>query len=366
MEDLHQHGGKLGEAAAQHNLKPEAIIDFSANINFLGPPAAITEAIAKNLKQIKNYPEVNSKGLKKLIAQKHKLKAEEVVVANGAAEMIYQLAKVLKPKKVMVMAPTFSEYELAAKSVGAQIEYFFLKAESNFKLDLKELEASLTKELDLLFLCNPNNPTAQLIKAAKVENLIKKAAQKEITVVIDEAFIDFLAQPEIYSVVNLLAKYDNLLILKSMTKLFAIPALRLGYVLTNKELSYKLENNRDPWSVNYFAQLAGEIIFKENKQIKKYIKKSKQKIAVERKYLYQKLQQIEALKVYQPTTNYIFIDLSASQYQAAELRQKLAKSALLIRNCDSYRGLNENYIRVAVKSRKENNILLAKLQKMFN
>jgi threonine-phosphate decarboxylase len=280
--------------------------------------------------------------------------------------MIYQLAKVLKPKKVMVMAPTFSEYELAAESVGAEIEYFFLKAEADFQLDLKKLESSLTKELDLLFLCNPNNPTAQLIKASKLENLIKKAAQKKITVVIDEAFIDFLAQPEIYSVVNLLAKYDNLLILKSMTKLFAIPALRLGYALTNKELSQKLENNRDPWSVNYFSQLAGEIIFKEDEEIKEYIKRSKKKIVAEREYLYNQLKKIKKLKVYPPTTNYIFIDLSASKYEAKELRKKLAKSAILIRSCDSYRGLNKNYIRVAVKSRKENNILLKKLKELFN
>lgn len=366
MADLHQHGGNLGEAAKKNNLKPEAIIDFSANINFLGPPASILEAIENNLKQIKNYPEINSKTLKKLIAKKHKIAAEQVTAANGAAEMIYQLAKVLKPKKVMVMAPTFSEYELAAQSVGAEVEHFFLKAEADFQLDLERLETNLTKDLDLVFICNPNNPTGQLIKAAKLEKIIKKAAQKEITVIIDEAFVDFLAQPELYSVVSLLSKYDNLLILRSMTKLFAIPALRLGYALTNENLTKKLENNRDPWSVNYFAQLAGKIIFSQSKEIENYIKKSKEKIAEERKYLYQKLQQLNNLKIYPPTTNYIFIDLSKTNYQAAELRAKLAKSALLIRNCDSYHGLEKNYIRIAVKSRKENNILLNKLSIIFN
>lgn len=318
------------------------------------------------MEQISNYPEINSKSLKKLIAKKHNLDPEKVTVANGAAEMIYQLTKVLQPQKVMVMAPTFSEYELAAESVGAEIEYFFLKAEADFQLDLKKLESKLTKELDLLFLCNPNNPTAQLIKAEKLERLIQRAAQKNITVVVDEAFIDFLKEPELYSIINFLSEYNNLVILKSMTKLFAIPGLRLGYALTNKELSHKLENNRDPWSVNYFSQLAGEIIFKENKEIKEYIKKSKKKIAAEREYLYHQLKKIKKLKIYPPTTNYIFIDLSDSRYEAKELRKKLAKSALLIRSCDSYRGLDKNYIRVAVKNRKENNILLKKLKELFN
>ncbi|MFW6294805.1 MAG: threonine-phosphate decarboxylase CobD [Halanaerobium sp.] len=357
----HQHGGKLIEAARANNLNPDQIIDFSANINFLGPPAEILEAIKKNVSKIENYPEINSKTLKKLIAAKHRLAAEQVTVANGAAEMIYQLNKVLRPKRVLVIDPTFSEYELAAESAGAEINHFKLTEEDDFILNPEALKQNLSRKIDLLFICNPNNPTAQLIKTAELETVIKKAAEKDIRVVVDEAFIDFLTEPEKYTAINLLKNYDNLIILKSMTKLFAIPGLRLGYALTNKNLSEELESKRDPWSVNYFSQLAGEIIFSNQQEIADYVKLSRKKIAAERKYLYQKLNQFEKLKVYQPTTNYILINILKTDYSSQQLKDELARSAILIRNCDSYQGLQDNYIRVAVKSREANKILIKKL-----
>ena len=362
----HLHGGRLIEAAQENNLDPDEIIDFSANINFLGPPSLLLEAIKNNINKIDNYPEVNSKSLKNAIAKKHFLDPEQVTVANGAAEMIYQLTKILKPKKVMVIDPTFSEYELAAESANAAIEHFSLSKRADFKLDLEKLKISLNKDIDLLFICNPNNPTAHLLKTSELESIIQKAAKEEIVVLIDEAFIDFLTEPDKYSTINLLDIYNNLVILKSMTKLFAIPGLRLGYALTNKNLSLELETKRDPWSVNYFSQLAGEIIFSNQQEIKDYVKLSREKIAGERKYLYQRLNKFKQLKVYQPTTNYIFIDISETEYTSTELKQELAKKAVLIRNCDSYHGLQENYIRIAVKSRQENEILIEKLNFLLN
>lgn len=266
----------------------------------------------------------------------------------------------------MVIDPTFSEYELAAESAGAEIKHFKLRSSANFVLDLENLKADLNSDLDLLFICNPNNPTANLIKADKLESVIQKAARENIIVVVDEAFIDFLTEPDQYSVIKFLESYDNLVILKSMTKLFAIPGLRLGYALTNKDLSLELEAKRDPWSVNYFSQLAGEIIFSNQQEIVDYVKLSRNKIAAERKFLYQKLKEFEKLKVYRPTTNYIFIDISETAYSSADLKQELASSAILIRNCDSYQGLQDNYIRVAVKARKENEILIKKLKSILN
>jgi len=362
----HLHGGRLIEAAQENNLDLDEIIDFSANINFLGPPSSLLEAIKNNINKIENYPEVNSKSLKNAIAKKHFLDPEQVTVANGAAEMIYQLTKILKPKKVMVIDPTFSEYELAAESAAAAVEHFSLSKKADFKLDLEKLKISLNKDIDLLFICNPNNPTAHLLKTSELESIIQKAAKEEIVVLIDEAFIDFLTEPDKYSTINLLDIYNNLVILKSMTKLFAIPGLRLGYALTNKNLSLELETKRDPWSVNYFSQLAGEIIFSNQQEIKDYVKLSREKIAAERKYLYQKLKKFKRLKVYQPTTNYIFIDISETNYNSAELKQELSKVAILIRNCDSYYNLQDNYIRVAVKNRKSNKILIEKLKTILN
>ncbi|RAK10574.1 L-threonine O-3-phosphate decarboxylase [Halanaerobium saccharolyticum] len=362
----HQHGGKLIEAAQKNNLDQDQIIDFSANINFLGPPTLIKEAIRANVSKIENYPEINSKTVKRLIAEKHGLEPGQVAVANGAAEMIYQLNKVLKPEQIMVIDPTFSEYELAAESVGAEIKHFQLRSSADFVLDLETLKADINGKIDLLFICNPNNPTAHLIKADKLEAVIQKAAAENAIVVLDEAFIDFLTEPDKYSAIKFLNSYDNLVILKSLTKLFAIPGLRLGYALTNKTLSLELEAKRDPWSVNYFSQLAGEIIFSSKQEIVDYVNLSRKKIAAERNFLYQKLKQFKKLKVYRPTTNYIFIDISETTYSSAELKQELIRSAILIRNCDSYQGLQDNYIRVAVKARKENEMLIERLKHILD
>lgn len=357
----HLHGGNLIQTAEENNLDPDEIIDFSANINFLGPPKIILDTIKNNLSQIVNYPEVNSASLKKLIAKRYQLQAESITVANGAAEIIYQLTKVLQPERVMVIDPCFSEYELAARSVGAKIEHFSLKKEKDFILNPEELMQKMNSKIDLLFICNPNNPTAHLLTTAQIEAVIKKAAELEIFVAVDEAFIDFLDQPEKYSVLNMLSDYNNLIILRSMTKLFAIPGLRLGYSLTNTDLAKELEEKRDPWSVNYFSQLAGEIIFSDKKEIKQYIKRTKTKIDEQCRYLYSSLKNFQSLKVYQPTANFIFIDISASAYTASKLQSELAAAGILIRNCDSYNGLQDDYIRVAVKSRKENEQLLQKL-----
>lgn len=356
----HIHGGNITRAVERYNLKEEDIIDFSANINFLGPPPQLLEEIRNNLAKIIHYPEPNSTTLKRKMGQYLDLEEKNLVIGNGAVELIYQLVKVIKPDLALVMAPTFSEYELAVKSCGGRVKYLRLEEEKGFKIDIEEVVANLDR-VKIVFLCNPNNPTGTLIKRSELMDLIDYASRKDVFVIIDEAFIDFIDNPGNYTVIDLIVRYSNLFVLRSLTKFYAIPGLRLGYGAGTEELISKMELARDPWSVNFFAQLAGEIVLKDVE----YQKETRRRISLEREFLYNSLKKIDGLKPFPPSANYIFIDIGASNFSSIVLAEILARRGILIRDCSSYRGLGENYIRVAVKSREDNCFLLDNLREII-
>ncbi|MFO7820280.1 MAG: threonine-phosphate decarboxylase CobD [Halanaerobacter sp.] len=353
------HGGNITAAAQKYDLKPAEIVDFSANINFLGPPQSVIKILQNNLSGIKNYPDPESRALKSALAQQEAGEKENLMIANGAVDLIYLLAKVLEPSRGLVLAPTFSEYRKALESVGSTVEEFQLTREEGFKLQLEKLLPRLD-EVDIFCLCNPNNPTGQFLTRTEVKEIIDYAVRHDTYILVDEAFVDFLTEE--ITVIDLVAEYNNLFVLRSLTKFFAIPGLRLGYGAANKELINKLATSHDPWNVNYLAQLAGEAALQDQD----YIKETKQAIAQEKEFLYQQLNNYAQLEVYYPEANYIFIDLTASDWTAAKLEKKLAQKSILIRNCDTYSGLDSNFIRLAVKSREHNLFLLDELQNLLN
>ncbi|MCK8826485.1 threonine-phosphate decarboxylase CobD [Natroniella acetigena] len=354
-----KHGGNLNQAVKEYGLQQEDIIDFSANINFLGPPSRVMEAIKGNLDQIVNYPDPNYTELKDGLAEQLGVKQEEIIIGNGAVELIYLLAKVLQPRRALVLAPTFSEYGAAAKSVGAKVEEFELSRDDQFEIDVERLIARLA-EVDLFFLCNPNNPTGALITRSEIVEIIEAGQEHDTFIMVDEAFVDFLEEE--VTVIDLVDQYDNLFVLRSLTKFFAIPGLRLGYGVSNSNLLEDLERGKDPWNCNFFAQLAGQIAIKEQK----YIETTKEVVRREKEFLYRNLKEVAGWKVYYPTANYILIDLSLLSITASELEVRLAQRGILIRNCNTYTGLGENFIRVAVRDREDNLELLANLEELFN
>ena len=351
-----KHGGNIDKVAREYGHKPESIVDFSANINFLGPPEFIKEGIQNNIDWIKNYPEPQAESLKNLIALEYGLNRNQVVLGNGAVELLYKLTEVLKPEKVMIVDPTFSEYELASRAAGAEIVNFKLSSAEEFNFTRKKLDQLINSfsNIDLLFLCNPNNPTGKLLNQYQIDEILSEAASENVFLVIDEAFMDFLQKSEAYTAIDQLKNHNNLLILKSLTKIYAIPGLRLGFALTNSELISKIENIRDPWSINYFAQLACRLIFTDTERREQYLAETLTELAKEKNYLYQNLNKIEKFKVYHPTANYIFIDLNKASFSSTELTNYLAEKAIMIRNCITYNGLDDNYIRIAIKSREDN------------
>lgn len=356
----HYHGGNIKVAVKKYGLKEKSIIDFSANINFLGPPEIVLKGIKAHLYNIAQYPEPNSASLKKIIASNMVVSHNNIIVGNGAVDLIYQFVKVIKPVKALILNPTFSEYELAVRSMGGEVKHLNLPKDNNFEIKISDVKKRMIR-VNLLFICNPNNPTGVLIERARIIDLLNYAVKQDAFVVLDEAFINFIDNPDDYTVIDLVNKYNNLFVLRSLTKLYAIPGLRLGYGIVNEKIVAQMELANDPWSVNYLAQLAGELVFKD----KDFYCLTREKMKIEKNYLYQELSKMKGLTVYKPTANYIFVDISKSKYDSDQLTDLLAKQGILIRNCKSYRGLEKDFIRLAVKSRKDNKILIEKLKELL-
>ncbi len=230
------HGGNTEEIARQYKLNSNEIIDFSANINPVGLNENVKAAMINAIDKVVKYPDITYFNLNNSIGEFEKVDISNIMLGNGAAEVIFNIVRALKPRKALLPAPTFSEYEEAIISVDGEIEYYKLNEYNNFKLDNGFIER-IKDDIDIIFICNPNNPTGVLTTQEFIREVLKKALTTDTVVVVDESFIDFVKQSEIYLSNNLLMDYKNLIIVKSLTKFFAIPGARIGYGLcSNNEI----------------------------------------------------------------------------------------------------------------------------------
>lgn len=343
--EKHIHGGDV-----YHH---QGCIDFSANCNPLGTPEGIKRAIIESLDHINDYPQVGCAPLKEAIAEYENVKAGQVICGNGAAEVIFSLCRAVNPKKALVPAPTFAEYQQALYSTDCQVEFFPLDEKKQFALGEDFLEA-LTEEIHILFLCNPNNPTGLLIEKPLLEKILKRCRERNILMAVDECFLDFVQAPEAYTLKEYLDTYDNLFLLKAFTKRYAIAGVRLGYGLCgNRSLLEKMESMSQPWNVSSMAQAAGLAALKE----KEYVEAGRQMTFAELAYLKEELTRLGYL-VYPSQANYVFFT------GPVDLYEKLEQKKILIRDCSNYTGLSKGYYRVAVKNHEENQQLVKALEEI--
>ncbi|NCB91054.1 MAG: threonine-phosphate decarboxylase [Clostridia bacterium] len=331
---------------------PDAL-DFSANINPLGTPLSVVEAAQKSMFDISHYPDAYQEKLKTALAQYEDVPEEWLICGNGAAELIFTLVQAIRPQKAFILAPTFAEYEQALRGVDCEIYYETLKKENNFQLEENFVE-KLNPEIDILFLCNPNNPTGLLIDHDLLERIVRRCQQERIWLVVDECFIDFVSEPEKETLKNMISTCDNLFILKAFTKRYAMAGLRLGYGITaQRSLMNAMEQRMQPWNVSIPAQEAGTAALKESA----YVDRARKIVDEEKKYLKQELTTL-GYTVYDSRANYIFF------FGKASLRDDLLKENILIRDCSNYPGLSEGYFRIAVRTHEENEKLVAAMWKV--
>ena len=338
-------------------------LDFSINVNPLGIPEGVKAAAEASIERCGVYPDSRCARLTEALSQKEGVEEKRIVCGNGAADLIFGLALALKPKKALVAAPSFAEYEKALETVGCRTEHFFLTESENFALRpekvrkaLKEHDGEGTEKLGLLFLCSPNNPTGQGVGREDMEQIARWCRQRNIWLAVDQCFEEFLEEPEAYSVVPALKDFPNLVVFKAFTKSFAMAGLRLGYALcASTELAEGLRQVRQPWSVSAVAQAAGLAALKE----KDFLRQTRSLIAKERPWLSAQLEKL-GMKVYPSQVNYLLFRAPGRE----NLKEELLKREILIRSCANFTGLGEDTYRVCIRRREENRQLISALKEI--
>lgn len=346
---LFSHGGDI--------YTNQNVIDFSANINPFGTPERVKEAAKRSIENINHYPDVRCGKLISALAEKEETLESNLICGNGAAELIFHLCFALKPQKALITAPAFSEYEQALRAVDCNIEYIYLKEENGFHLT-EDCFHYINDDLDLFFLCNPNNPTGELIPKDLLLKILERCKKHQVLLIVDECFNDFLDFPEEATLKDSIEEYSNLFLLKAFTKIYAMAGLRLGYGITsNTDLLKRMREISQPWNISIPAQEAGVVALKEED----YVKESKELIKIQRTYLVKELTELN-YKVYGSKANYIFFHSDRPIFDGLRERN------ILIRDCSNYRGLDcnhENYFyRIAVRTKKENRFLIDELRQI--
>jgi threonine-phosphate decarboxylase len=357
MTTAFDHGGTVFAVARVLGIPPEEILDFSASINPLGPVPAVREAVAAAFDRLVHYPDSEATELKERLAEFHGLAPENITVANGSTELIYLAPRLVAGHRGLIVAPPFSEYGKSLSRNGWEYDYLNLSPANGFALDTEALAERLRFGYDLLFLCNPGNPTGRLYPRAEIEAACRLCDEFGTFLVLDEAFMDFC---EGESAKGLVAGWNGGVVLRSMTKFFGLPGLRLGYAIGAPEVSGAIAALREPWSVNTPAQVAGIASLADGE----YRRRTHAYVERERELLAAGLAVLPGLTVYPSSANYLLVEITTGP-DAPELARRLLLQRILIRDCSSFVGLGSRFFRVAVRTTEENRRLLESLGQLF-
>lgn len=352
-----EHGGNRLYQAQRWGVNLQNSIDFSANINPLGLSLKVRECLIQNLDSLVHYPDSDYQLARQAVASYHNLSIEQVLLGNGAIELIYLLARCLKPKTVLIPSPTFMEYEKAFREVSSEINYLELQP-PHFEYQLDQLLASLAhlNPGDALILCNPNNPTSSLMKKSDLLGLLEECTKRGVYLLVDEAFMDFLDDVE--SLIPDVTRFPQLFIWRSLTKFYAVPGLRLGYLVSSHQKMMKLLRDAQiPWMVNALALSILPVLLEDGS----YRQKTLEYIEAERFFLTNSLQKLPQLIVVPAHANYIFLHYHGK----LDLEAELGKRGMFIRSCQNYHGLDRSYYRLAVRRHEENQVLIATLKSLI-
>jgi len=364
------HGGDIYAASRELGISADAVLDFSASINPLGVPKSVRDAIIAHLGRLRHYPDPSSVELTQEIARSTGIAPEHIICGNGSTELIYLAARSLQPKRVLMPSPTFSEYGkaviLSQKSeVGSRksrpraiqgneetIIHFSLTEKNNFKLDADAFIDGIKKSrAEMAFICNPNNPTGGTIRKPDMLRIIGASGECGCVLVVDEAFIDFIPRE---SVIRSVLSNPHLIVLRSLTKFYALSGLRIGYAVIHPDIRGAFLRFKEPWTVNTLAQVAGTAALRDAA----YGKKTFEVLKEERRYLEKEFRRL-GIEHYPSRVNFYLLRPGNT-----DIVSTLRTKGILVRDCSNFAGLDSSYIRIAVRSRKENRRLLRELENL--
>ncbi len=351
-----RHGGAAIRLARELGLPLTQILDYSASINPLGAPESALAAAHQALDEIVHYPEIDAASLVAALAEHHALLAANLLAANGSTELIYLLPRILRAKRALIVTPAFSEYEKALLQAGTDVQHFPLTVENNFQFDPDAVLAALDADTGLVIIANPGNPTGAGIDREPLLYLADRLAGRA-ALVIDEAFVDFA--PEL-SLLSALAGRDNLYILRSMTKFYAIPGLRVGFLAGPAAVIRRMRQALPPWTINTPALRAAIACLQDHD----FQQRTRVVIPELRQRLIEDLHKL-GLRSFDSVANYLLVQLPDAGVNATALTERLSSVGILIRDCSGFASLGDRYIRLAVRSAGENQRVVAALRQVL-
>ena len=351
----HFHGSDLEKIEQVYGIKKEEIVSFSANVNPLGVSPLLHTTLSERIDVITGYPDREYTSLRKCISVYCGTDFENVIVGNGSTELISLFIQIEHPKKALVIGPTYSEYEREIALGGGTTLYYPLKEAEDFKLNVEDFISHLNESIDLLVICNPNNPTSSCITRGDMRRILDACKQHDIYVMVDETYIEFADNMDEISAVPLTNYYNNIVILRGTSKFFAAPGLRLGYAITgNHDLIKAINARKNPWTINSLAVVAGETMFTDQA----YIHETKSLISRERARIYQIFDEHPDFKVYPPSGNFMLVRILKDKLTSQELFDRAIREKMMIRDCSTFPFLDNKYIRFCFMKPEDNDKLM--------
>ena len=349
------HGGNVYETARRLGCRPEDLLDFSASINPLGPPPGLLDTLVSAYHRLQHYPDITNRSLVRALARRLEIPSDRIVVGNGSTELIYLLPRVLGVRRVLTVLPTFSEYVKAFSLQGVDVVRCIASAAHLFQPTVEDLERLWVQSVDAVLVTHPGSPSGTLLPDDVRSRLLEKTRSQGIPLVVDEVFVDFCQEA---SFLPFLEDHPQLILIRSMTKFYGIPGLRLGYVIASPKTAQSLADALPPWTVNTLAQEAGVYCLAQEE----YRRETLELVRRERCRMKAAMESLEGFRVFPGEANYLLVRLSDALPPATVLREALLeRDRLLIRDCASFEGLSDRDFRVAVRMPKENDRFLEAL-----
>lgn len=349
------HGSDLEKVEQQYGIRRENIRPFASNVNPLGMSPVMKRALQEHIDVLSEYPDREYKELKEAIHAYTGTTSSHILPGSGTTELIVTFITTIKPKKTIVIEPTYSEYKRDLKTVKSEIVDYVLTEDKNFQIDIKDLCGQIDSSVDMVILCNPNNPTSTCITVEQIQTLAEKCKACSAFLLVDETYVEFVRDVSAISAIPLVEDYNNLIILRGVSKFFASPGLRLGYACTsNEKLIHYIRRHNQPWAINSIAAYAGTVMFTDTE----YQKKTRELISQENSLICSALRARKTIKVFPPAANFILLKLQKEGLTSAMVFDHCIRKGLMIRDCSNFSGLGSEYIRFCFLRPEDDDLLV--------